>query len=64
MLPKSGLVISEKGNLNEIPCKPKIIPLKSVTLEKIEQMEARVQDLLKQQLEEQRAATQQFGRQD
>ena len=57
-------MISEKGNLNEIPCKPKIIPLKSVTLEKIEQMEARVQDLLKQQLEEQRAATQQFGRQD
>jgi BBSome-interacting protein 1 len=40
ILPKAGLVYSEKGNLSEVLCKPKIMPIKSVTLEKIEQMEA------------------------
>ncbi|KAL3161399.1 hypothetical protein ABBQ32_010289 [Trebouxia sp. C0010 RCD-2024] len=43
VLPKAGLVVSEKGQLSEVLCKPKILPLKSVSLEKIEQMEARVQ---------------------
>ena len=40
VLPKAGLVYSEKGNLSEVLCKPKIMPIKSVTLEKIEEMEA------------------------
>lgn len=35
VLPKSGLVFSEKGQLPEIVCKPKILPIKSPTLEKI-----------------------------
>ena len=35
VLPKSGLVFSEKGELAEIVCKPKILPIKSATLEKI-----------------------------
>eukprot|EP00192_Tetraselmis_astigmatica_P016226 CAMPEP_0117669356 /NCGR_PEP_ID=MMETSP0804-20121206/12085_1 /TAXON_ID=1074897 /ORGANISM="Tetraselmis astigmatica, Strain CCMP880" /LENGTH=78 /DNA_ID=CAMNT_0005477401 /DNA_START=122 /DNA_END=358 /DNA_ORIENTATION=- len=39
VLPKAGLVVSEKGNLSEVLCKPKIMPLKSITLEKLEQME-------------------------
>eukprot|EP00227_Mantoniella_beaufortii_P004044 CAMPEP_0197614784 /NCGR_PEP_ID=MMETSP1326-20131121/59698_1 /TAXON_ID=1155430 /ORGANISM="Genus nov. species nov., Strain RCC2288" /LENGTH=74 /DNA_ID=CAMNT_0043183661 /DNA_START=677 /DNA_END=901 /DNA_ORIENTATION=+ len=39
VLPKAGLVYSEKGNLSEVLSKPKIMPLKSVTLERIEQME-------------------------
>ena len=39
-LPKAGLVYSEKGNLSEVLCKPKILPIKSITLEKLEQMEA------------------------
>ncbi len=39
VLPKAGLVYSEKGNLSEVLCKPKIMPLKSVTLEKLEAME-------------------------
>jgi BBSome-interacting protein 1 len=39
VLPKSGLVYSEKGNLSEVLSKPKIMPLKSVTLERIEEME-------------------------
>lgn len=39
VLPKAGLVVSEKGNLTEILCKPKIMPLKSITLQKLEDME-------------------------
>jgi BBSome-interacting protein 1 len=39
VLARAGLVYSEKSTLSEILCKPKIMPLKSVTLEKIEQME-------------------------
>ena len=39
VLPKAGLVVSEKGQLTEVLCKPKILPLKSVTLERIENME-------------------------
>lgn len=39
VLPKAGLVVSEKGNLTEILCKPKILPLKSITLQKLEEME-------------------------
>jgi BBSome-interacting protein 1 len=39
VLPKAGLVYSEKGNLSEVMCKPKIMALKSVTLEKLEAME-------------------------
>ena len=40
VLPKAGLVYSEKGNLSEVLCKPKIMPIKSMTLEKLEAMEA------------------------
>ena len=39
VLPKAGLVVSEKGNLTEILCKPKLLPLKSITLQKLEEME-------------------------
>eukprot|EP00640_Fibrocapsa_japonica_P008379 CAMPEP_0113938618 /NCGR_PEP_ID=MMETSP1339-20121228/5031_1 /TAXON_ID=94617 /ORGANISM="Fibrocapsa japonica" /LENGTH=70 /DNA_ID=CAMNT_0000941813 /DNA_START=60 /DNA_END=272 /DNA_ORIENTATION=- /assembly_acc=CAM_ASM_000762 len=39
VLPKNGLVYSEKGNLSEVLCKPKIMPIKSLTLEKMEQLE-------------------------
>ena len=41
VLPKAkvGLVYSEKGMLNDVLCKPKILDIKSVTLEKIEAME-------------------------
>ncbi len=42
VLPKAGLVYSEKGNLSEVLCKPKIMPIKSMTLEKLEEMEAQV----------------------
>lgn len=39
MLPKSGLVVSEKGGLTELLCKPKILPLKSATLKKLEALQ-------------------------
>jgi len=39
IMPKSGLVYSEKGGLAEILCKPKILPLKSSVLEQLQKME-------------------------
>ena len=39
VLPKTGLVYSERGALSEILCKPKIIPLKSAVLEKLQKLE-------------------------
>jgi BBSome-interacting protein 1 len=39
ILPKQGLVYSEKNTLTELLCKPKIMPIKSLTLEKLEQMQ-------------------------
>eukprot|EP00949_MAST-11_sp_MAST-11-sp1_P001876 g1876.t1 len=45
VLPKAGLVYSEKGNLSEVLCKPKIMPIKSITLQKLEEMEQKAKDL-------------------
>ena len=53
VLPKAGLVYSEKGNLSELLCKPKLMPLKSVSMQKIEQMEQRMQEKLRQQQQQQ-----------
>jgi BBSome-interacting protein 1 len=39
VLPKSGLVVSEKSGVSELLCKPKLLPLKSITLQKLEEME-------------------------
>lgn len=39
VLPKAGLVYSERGNLTEVLCKPKIMPIKSATLMRIEEIE-------------------------
>lgn len=39
VLPKAGLVYSEKGNLAEVLCKPKLLPIKSAVLEKLERLE-------------------------
>ena len=44
ILPKAGLVYSEKGNLSEVMCKPKIMPLKSQTLRKLEDMDKRIRE--------------------
>ena len=39
VLPKAGLVYSEKGNLSEVLCKPKIMSIKSESLVAIEKLE-------------------------
>eukprot|EP00238_Polyblepharides_amylifera_P005376 CAMPEP_0196577030 /NCGR_PEP_ID=MMETSP1081-20130531/6174_1 /TAXON_ID=36882 /ORGANISM="Pyramimonas amylifera, Strain CCMP720" /LENGTH=70 /DNA_ID=CAMNT_0041895819 /DNA_START=120 /DNA_END=332 /DNA_ORIENTATION=- len=49
VLPKAGLVYSEKGNLSEVLCKPKVMPLKSITLERLEEMEKAAAALGQQQ---------------
>ena len=49
VLPKSGLVYSEKGALSEVLSKPKIMPLKSVTLERIEELERQASQAASQQ---------------
>ena len=40
--PKAGLVFSERGLLTGVMCKPKIMPIKSMTLEQIETMEKKL----------------------
>ena len=45
VLPKSGLVFSEKGCLTYVLCKPKIMPIKSITLQKLEEMEKKAAEL-------------------
>eukprot|EP00877_Chromochloris_zofingiensis_P010723 jgi/Chrzof1/5904/Cz16g20050.t1 len=57
VLPKAGLVVSEKGNLTEVLCKPKILPLKSITLQKLEEMEAQLAATNQQQLQANRPQT-------
>ncbi|ETV76775.1 hypothetical protein H257_09232 [Aphanomyces astaci] len=39
VLPKAGLVYSERGNLSEVLCKPKLMPIKSLSLVQIEEIE-------------------------
>eukprot|EP00981_Chlorochromonas_danica_P001234 scaffold268_cov210-Ochromonas_danica.AAC.29 len=39
ILPKSGLVYSEKGGFAEVLCKPKILPLKSAVLEQLQRLD-------------------------
>ena len=57
VLPKQGQLYQE-----DIPsmilCKPKLMPLKSVTLEKLEKMQKEAQETVKKQEEEERLAQQ------
>lgn len=48
VLPKAGLVYSEKSSLSEILSKPKVLPLKSITLERIDEMEARARKIFEE----------------
>ena len=48
VLPRAGVVFSESDELTHILCKPKILPLKSITLQKIEEMEKAAFDKVKQ----------------
>lgn len=42
VLPKAGLVYSEKGSLTEVLCKPKLLPIKGAELLRLEAMERSV----------------------
>lgn len=53
VLPKKGLVYTEQAPMLVL-CKPKILPLKSVTLEKLEKMQKDAQETIKKQEEEER----------
>lgn len=50
-IPNSGILYHE-GVSQYILCKPKLMPLKSVTLEKLETMQKEAEDKLKQQQNE------------
>lgn len=39
VMPKSGRVYSERGDLQEVLCKPKILPLKSHVLVQLRRLE-------------------------
>jgi len=39
VLPKVGIVIAERGQLSEVLCKPKILPLRSAVLEQLKKLE-------------------------
>ncbi|CAM9512837.1 unnamed protein product [Ectocarpus fasciculatus] len=44
VLPKTGLVYSERGALSEVLCKPKIMPLKSAVLEQLQKIEGELDE--------------------
>merc|ERR1712168_953016 len=48
VLPKAGLLHHE-ATYNFVLCKPKIMPLKSITLEKLEKMQKEAQELVRDQ---------------
>ena len=48
VLPRSGIIFAESDELTHIMCKPKILPLKSITLQKIEEMEKAAFDTVQQ----------------
>ena len=44
IIPKNGIVFNEKEEFSEILCKPKLLPLKSMTLKKLEDLEKNFND--------------------
>ena len=44
ILSKAGLVYSEFGNLSEVLCKPKVLAIKSLSLQKIEELERKMRE--------------------
>lgn len=49
VIPNQGMLIQEEKPFF-IVCKPKLLPLKSVTLEKVEKMQKEAENIAKQQL--------------
>jgi BBSome-interacting protein of 10 kDa len=51
IIPKSGIVIQEE-NPYYILCKPKLLPIKSVTFQKLEQINEELKEKAKKQINE------------
>ena len=51
VLPKKGVLYFEETS-QMVLCKPRIMPLKSVTLEKMEKIQKEAQESVKQQMQE------------
>ncbi len=49
LVPKNGVVYNEKIDFPEILCKPKLLPLKSMTLKKLEDLEKNFDKINKEQ---------------
>jgi len=39
IIPKNGIVFNEKNEFAEVLCKPKLLPLKSMNIKKLEKLE-------------------------
>lgn len=39
IVPKNGIVFNEKNEFSEVLCKPKLLPLKSYNIRKLEELE-------------------------
>ena len=39
LLPKTGIVLSDQGELKEVLCKPKILPIKSKVIKRLEEID-------------------------
>jgi hypothetical protein len=39
IIPKNGIVYNEKNEFPEVLCKPKLLPFKSMTIKKLEELE-------------------------
>ena len=38
-MPKQGVLFNEFSDLSEVLCKPKLLPLKSITIRKLEELD-------------------------
>ena len=38
-MPKQGMLFNETSDLSEVLCKPKLLPLKSITIRKLEELD-------------------------
>ena len=50
IIPKNGIIYNEKQDMNDVLCKPKLLPLKSFTIKKLEEMEKDFDKLNKENL--------------
>jgi len=51
IIPKNGIVYNEKNEFPEVLCKPKLLPLKSMTIKKLEELEKNFEKMAQDQKE-------------